>query len=309
MPDVIEDLEPQEDASASSEPEVRFADDKSVDTAVESKPEPVEVETKAEEVEDEPESEVDSSTTDEENVDETIDPETEVAADSANVKDRIDKLTERFRQQERDNEGLRQENAELRQQAARPQVREPFKTLADFDYDEAKYQSYMATEIDTRAEAAGARAAEGVHAKAEVESREESFRRGEKDFAKGHPDYFDLVYGEVDGLRNWVCSDVMLQEIMLSDMGQPLTYYLASNPDVAKDMSKLNPRDTAIRMDRLQTELKAEKAKVKADKKVVSKAPPPTPKIEKGKEPLEKDPADMSDREFAKMRRKQIANR
>lgn len=290
-------LEPQEDASESSEDNKDTSVDTSIDTS--------EAEAEVEEVEVEQEIEAESSTADEENVEEkTPDPEY-----GEKVKQRIDKLTENFRSSERQSAEKDLEIAELHKklEAVEPKS-EPFKTLEDFEYDNTQYQSYMATEIDKRATSAAEKVARGFQTKVDTESKESAFRIREKEFAADHPDYEKLVYGEVDGQRGWQASEFMARELVLSEMGEELTYHLASNPDIASEIARLPDRETVRRMARLEDQLIAEQAKAK--EKTVSKAPPPTPKIPSGSSGLQKGFYEgMSDKDFDKERRKQIANR
>ena len=158
------DLEPQADADAS--PETRFADDKSVDTGViEPEPEPIEVETEVEEVAEEPESEAESSTAEVEVLDEKADPMPD------GVQERIDKVTKSWRETERALTALEQENEGLRKQISEiPSESEPFKTLEDFEFDNDKYQKYLAGEIELRTKAAVDRGLSGAQAKTDTEN-------------------------------------------------------------------------------------------------------------------------------------------
>jgi hypothetical protein len=99
----------------------------------------------------------------------------------------------------------------------------------------------------------------------------------------------------------------MAGEIHASDVGPELAYHLGKNPDVAAEISLLPERDAIRRMAFLEVELKAEKAKAKPN--TVSGAPPPPPKIPAGDAKIEKNPSDMTDAEFSKWRRRQIAQR
>lgn len=284
----------------------RFA--KYVDTSIDTSIIESEEESEPEEIEAEPESAAAPSTAEVEVLDEKADSQTEVEY-SAAVQERIDKLTERWRSTERLTTEQAQEIAQLREQlTAVKSDPEPFKTLKDFEYDDEGYQSYLATEIPKRAAEAARQELQGYQAKAETESREDAFRRREKEFAVTHPDYLQKVYGEVNGVRSWQASSAMAAEIISSDRGQELSYYLASNPETAAEIAALNPRETIRRMALLEDKLMAEKAKAKPKK--VSDAPPPPPKIVSGDAGLTRGFYEgMSDKEFDKLRRKQIANR
>ena len=300
-------LEPT-DADASSEPEERFG--KSVDTSViEPEPEPTEVETEVEEVAGEPESEAESSPAEVEDLDKKADPQPGDIEYTKAVKERIDDLTTSFREEQRKGTAKDLQIEELQAQIdAIPVQEEPLKTLEDFEYDNEKWQSYMATEIPKRAKEAAREELKGFQAKADTESRQDAFRRREKEFAADHSDYESLVYGKVDGQRRWVASDNMVREIMLSDMGQELTYHLASNPDIAAKLYNLDAHETTRRIALLESKLVSEKAKAKP--KAVSDAPPPVPKIKAGDPGLDKGYHEgMSDKAFDKQRRKEIDNR
>jgi hypothetical protein len=299
MPDIVEDLEPQADASASSDAEVRFADDKSVNTAVDNDPKPVVVETKADDEPKEPKSEVDSSPAEVEVLDEKAD--SEPVPDS--LQDRMDKVTALRRESERTVTARDQEIAQLRKQLADIPVKaEPFKALADFDYDNDKFQSYMASEIQSRSTAAAERAVSERDSKTGTEQVRAEFAEREKAFAATVKDYDEIVHD-----RNLPISEPMARVLEAVDDGPELGYYLGNNPEVARRISALPPEAVGFELSNIQHTLNAEKAK--AAKANVTKAPAPVPKLVKGSDTLEKDPADMSDKEFAKMRRKQIANR
>jgi hypothetical protein len=303
MIDEVAELEPQADADAS--PEDRFSDDKSVDTSIEATEEPVEVDAETNDAEEEVESEADSSPADEENVEETIDAEPDEQF-SNNVKGRIDELTSKWRDSERNFASLSQENEALRKQIAEKPVEvEPFKTVADFDYDEAKYQQYMATEIDKRAtsvaeKVAGSHADDGAKRKAY-----DDFFTAEKEFAGTVKDYHKLV-----GDPDLKFSPAMAQATQVELKDPNLIYYLASNKDVAERLFNMSDLGMGIELGSIRKGLETEKAKAKSAKSV-SDALPPVKKIggsDPGKTKKITD-SDITDSQFRKMREKQIANR
>jgi regulator of replication initiation timing len=295
---VAENLDSQEDANASSDIEERFADDTSVDTSVvEAVPEPVEAEVETEGVAEEPESEVESSPTDEDNVEEKM--------NATPIEERIGELTRKWRESDRENDTLRADNAELRERLERVEQGqgelEPFKTAEDFETQE-EYHQYMDAEIDRRATAAAERVLNRSKEELTAEAIGEDFASREKVFAKDNPDYYDLVYA-----RDLKINEAMKKVIQTDELGLDLAVYLGGNPDIAKDIYGMADVNAGMAMRDILAEIKD--TKVKAETPPVTKAPPPPPQIKKGQESLEKDPAEMSDREFAKWRRKQIANR
>ena len=317
-------LEPQADADASPEEEVvqlRHQDrdpttgqfvpnrggyvDDSIDTA------PVLVEAEAEEVEvaEEPESEVDPSPTDDDAVEEIAEDD---PPETSRFQSRIDELTGNFRETQRINDDLQRQLAEANERiAAIPEVREPLKTLEDFDYNGAEYSEYIMGESAKRAEDTVNDVLRRDQAKRDAQDQESAFRKAETEFAKTVKDYNQKVYGEVDGRRGWEASDTMAQEIQEASNGHEMAYYLASNPDKASEIFRMPERRQVKEMDRLHLRLKAEASKAVTEKAKVSNAPPPTPKLKTGGDAgINRGYHEgMSDADFDKMRRKEIANR
>lgn len=224
---------------------------------------------------------------------------------------RIKELTDKVRSGKQASDAQifeqRQEIERLNEQLkTRPIAQEPLKTLEDFEFDQAKFDEYKDQRTATIAENAASEAVGKVQTQLESGQIEQGFRARETTFESEVDDYVDVVYGETNGQRNWAASDEMSSELLRSDIGPEMAYHLAKNPEIASEIASLTPRETIRRMTLLEADLKSEKAK---KGKSVSDAPPPTPKIPAGDKGLEKDPADMSDAEFAKWRRKQIANR
>ncbi|MEE9541206.1 MAG: hypothetical protein V3V85_06915 [Candidatus Thorarchaeota archaeon] len=225
--------------------------------------------------------------------------------------DRIKELTDKVRSGKQTSEAekfeLRQEIERLQGQLKdRPAVQEPLKTLEDFEFDESKHREYLDQRYALIAENAASDAVGKVQTQLESGQIEHSFRAREVAFESTVDDYEDVVYGEINGQRKWAASPEMVDELRLSEIGPEMTYHLAKNPEIASEITALSPRETVRRMTLLEADLKSEKAKTG---KSVSDAPPPPPTLPAGDKGLEKDPADMSDKEFAKWRGKQIANR
>jgi hypothetical protein len=279
-----------EDASTSSEDYV----DKSVDTS----PESLKVESESEEVEVEQESEAESSPAEVEVLEEKAD-----APEHEEVQGRIDKLTKNWSESERREAAKDTEIEDLRKQLSEvPEVTEPLKTAADFDFDEAKFNAYQAEEIPKRAREAARDEFSKLQAENSAEVQGEKFADKEKEFAKTVKDYDEKVHDP--SLR---ISAPMAQVIKVQESPE-LAYYLGSNPDIAKRIASLGPEAAGFEMGKIISSLAVEKAKTA---KTVSDAPPPPPKIESGNEgrPRKITDSDVSDAEFDKMRRKQIANR
>lgn len=293
-------LEPQTDADASSDDD-RYEKDTSIDTSVDTTAEPVAVETKAEEADEEPESEVDPSPTEVEVLDEKADSEPEVPA---SVQDRIDEVIKSRRKTEELLSAVELENQQLRKQVLDiPVAVEPFKTLSDFEFDEGKYQSYMASEMNLRSTAAAEIAVSNAEAKTSQDRIQAEFDDRVKVFAKTVKDY-----DEVTGDRNLRISPPMAEMIKANKDGPQMYYFLASQPGVARSIALLSPVMAGSELEKIRQNLITERAK--AAKPKVTEAPPPVPKIKSGDAGMERGMyTGMSDKAFDALRRKQIANR
>lgn len=221
------------------------------------------------------------------------------------VQKRIDELTRRRYDAERDRDYWR----EQAQRAPRPEPpvqapaepAEPGKTLADFSYDESKYQDYLFRQAETRA----VKAAEKVLSQKQTESaRFQAFsahQEREAAFAKKAPDYFEVAhYAPI--------TDSMAEIVMESDKSADLAYYLGKNRQVALNISRLPPLQQAREIGKLEAKL-AEKPTPAQ----VSGAPPPAPRLEgavsAGVTPKVDSPDSdkLSDADWTRLRNKQVS--
>jgi hypothetical protein len=92
-----------------------------------------------------------------------------------------------------------------------------------------------------------------------------------------------------------------IEAVLDADKPAQLLHYLGNNPDEAAAFANLTPAQTGRRLALLE-------AKLERDAKSASNAPKPLDPV-KGHAAGEKDPKDMTDAEFAKWRRAQIAKR
>lgn len=109
---------------------------------------------------------------------------------------------------------------------------------------------------------------------------------------------FDEVVSESDA----PVTPSMSQAIVESDLGADIAYYLAQHPDEAKAIAQLSPIRQIAAIGKLEAVVSAVPAK-----KVTEAPAPITPTGSKAK--AEKDPAQMTDAEFAQWRKRQIAQR
>lgn len=252
---------------------------------------------------------------------ETQVPESAPGAEASKPKEsdgftkRIDELTKNWRETERkaaEAERRAEERARdaeywreqvLRQQpAAKTETVQQTKTLADFEYDDSKYQAYLFEQAEQRAVQAAEKRLKEREETAAKERRKATFAQRESEFAKNAPDYRDKTRSV-----SFPVSDAMAEVFAESEEGPAVAYYLANNLEQADRIARMSPLAAAHALGLIQAKLLAEREKAA---KKVSEAPPPPPKIEGSGDPkVEKDPSEMTDAEFAKWRKRQIAQR
>lgn len=255
----------------------------------------------------EPESEAVSPPADEEKVEAKTPPE-----DGKNaVHERINKLTENWRTAERTSNDLIQENEELRRRLQdtgpgpepAPDDIPPRKSLADFDYDDAKYSAYMDDRTDKIIEKRTSEALQGQQRQAAQTARANEHKARENDFASSTDDYWQTV-------TQVPVTQQSLEVIESSDVGPEVLYYLGKNPQVAQGLIQVPPLEMARRMAFIETEITA--AKEAVSQKKVSDAPPPAKKV-KATDPgirvgaSDPDSDKLSDAEWLKRRNKEVA--
>jgi hypothetical protein len=220
------------------------------------------------------------------------------------VRSRIDELTRYRREAERERDYFRSEVERLRTQPP-PKPAEPAaqaKTLADFNYDEADYQAYLREEVAKTTRETLAKELQTQREQEDTARRRRTFKQREAEFAKETPDYREIAY-------HAPITDEVAQLVTELESGPHLAYFLGKNPEVAAAISELPLRIAAVELGRIDARLTAEREKAKATPPV-SKAPPPPAKLEGSGDPkVEKDPSEMTDVEFAKWRKRQIAQR
>jgi hypothetical protein len=219
---------------------------------------------------------------------------------------RISELTRNYRETERERDYLRQELERLRTQPVQKSEPEPAgKSLADFDYDERKYQSYLFSQAEQRAVQAAEKRLKEESERASTQRRQSEFARREEKFAKGVEDYHEVTRSEALPI-----TPAMSEVIAESDEGPALAYYLGKNLPIAESIARLSPLAAARELGRIEAKLLAERAAAK--KPQVSKAPPPPPKIEgagDGSTKVSPDSPDsdkLSTSEWMKAREKQL---
>jgi hypothetical protein len=176
-------------------------------------------------------------------------------------------------------------------------------TLAQFDYDEAKYLAAVQEYTDARLEEKlNARLTEREQL-SEKEKLTKSFLAREAEFSKATPDYKEKVYDPTLQI-----TPVMAEVIAQSDEGPAIAYHLANNPELASQIARLSPMAAAREIGRIEAGL------AKPPKPKVSTAPPPPPKVDDALDEVDVRPGDpdsdkLSDAEWMKKREKELRNR
>ena len=289
-------------------PEVEVEDGANV------KPEPKAEDGKAEaetpEAEEVEVNEADSPPADEQNVDEKSDLVSRSGSEELDPKwftDKIDKMTGRIKDAEREFDRERAEGqAEIARLnevlASRPEPKEPLKTLEDFDHDEAKYSEYRYEVAEKRGEQAAERVAENYRHQEEARNVANEHSVREKAFAATVDDYYEKSSDSALPI-----SFPMRDEIHKSEIGPQMVMKLAGDHELANKISNMTLPGVVRAMTLLEMDLKTEMSK---GPKKVTDAPPPPPAIKAGDPGIEQGYTEnMSDRAFDKMRRKEISNR
>ncbi len=190
-----------------------------------------------------------------------------------------------------------------------PVAPDNFPTLEQYGYDEGKYQAAVATHVTKIATEQGKTAAQAALNEERQRQQEEnvgkSWATKEAEFSKSKPDYADKVKRDPrDG--GPVISKPMADLIMGSQLGPQVAYYLAENAEKSAAIANLPPIEQAREIGRIEAKLELAKL---PPAPVVSQAPPPVSKVDSDDAPAEKSPNDMTDTEYAKWRKKQIAAR
>ena len=235
--------------------------------------------------------------------------ETTEAKEKSGFEKRISELTKARRHAEREAERWYEEAMALKRRAEAPPpppASEPkLPTMADYGWDEKKYAEALIRAAVPKPESIR----DAYRAMQEQEDKAvlyETFREREAEFAKQHEDYEEVAhYSPISA----AVAD-MLRE---AEEGPELAYYLGKNHDVAKSLSKLPAGAAGVELGKIAARLAVEKAK--AAEKALSKAPPPTPKVEGVSESaasvrIDSPESDsLSDAEWTRRRKAQLLRR
>jgi hypothetical protein len=221
---------------------------------------------------------------------------------------------ESLERERQEREYWQREATRLRESTRQPEVQEqvpPGKTLADFEFDESKYATYLSQQAASTATEAVRKELAQERERAAKEQREAAFEKRQVAFAKDNPAYYETMSKYTAGQ-----SDAVLAEIMSSEEGPAIAMYLANNQDIARKLNQMDARDVAREFGRLEGKVVAERERVKAQNRIpVGEQPPPIPTLQGSGEAArvtpdspESDTA-WSAEEWARRRNKQLAKR
>ena len=223
--------------------------------------------------------------------------DSESSPEKDKVQERIDELTRKYRNEEREKLTLQQENEDLKQKLG--EVEEfptPDKTLADFDYDEGKYSKYL---MEFARETAKTQVNEGLE--------EERNRRAKADFQSRESEFSADIEDYQTVTRNPALriTEDILSALQQASEGPALLYYLGKNPEIASRLAELPAHAVAYELGRIEA------LDLKKPEPEVTKAPAPTPKLDGVEQSTTVDPKtpdgdNLSTEDWMRRRTKQV---
>lgn len=212
--------------------------------------------------------------------------------DPKGVQKRINKVTKARRTAEREAAKLREENAYLKGLADRddkeelkeeePEVNvapkeEDYEDMADYYRALGAFEGKKAAKEEIAAEKARDKADD---AKTTKDTRKEKHRERVEAAMGVHEDYAEKVFVDDGSLP---ISEEMYENIVDSEKGAEVAYYLAEHPDEAQEIYDLDsPRAVSRAMGRIEDKVKVPIPQ-KSTGKSISKAPPPISPSKGGK--------------------------
>lgn len=224
-------------------------------------------------------------------------PRNEQGQFKPSVQKRIDELTFRRNQAERDASYWKAKATEL-QQAAAPRA-------ADFDSDEDYDQAMRDHRVDTRVNkqlATDAEAKAKEFTEAARAAAGESYNQRVAEVKARIPDFVDVV-----SKANVEISPALQEALLDSDKGPDLVYHLAKNPEEATRLNAMSTRQMDREIGRLELSIGAKPAPAAPPARTTN-APAPATVGTAAAAPANTDPSKMSQAEFEAWARKNGSN-
>jgi len=209
------------------------------------------------------------------------------------VQRRIDGLTKKWRETERERDYERTKRLEVEAelktaksvvpQGDKPKI-ENFETEADF------YDALTDWKIEQKFRVESEKVSKKIASADEKTAIEETYQELDEKMEKGRIKYADFNELVLD--ENLKFSDAMVEAILFSDTAEDVLYYLGKHPEESADIAKLPPLKVAHELGKIEAKLNA---------------PPPKKKITNAPDPIvpvkttgvtEQDPSNMTPREY-----------
>lgn len=238
----------------------------------------------------------------------TADPAADAQEKEKGVQKRIDELTRKRREAERDaqywrEQAMKAQRPEPEQQAdfvppgfpQKPQV-DQFETYEDFVEAIADWKSDL-------------KLAQRDHKTAQEREQDQRKTQTEKyaervtKFVEAQPD-FDEVLANTTAPATKIMENVIIE----SDHGPEIAYFLAKNEAEAARIASLPPHRQLIEMGKLEARME-KRADTPPPQKRMTQAPEPIKPLGTVTPTAKKDPSQMTDAEFNEWRRKSIARK
>lgn len=191
------------------------------------------------------------------------------------VQKRIDELTANWREQERINEQLRQQNYELQRSLTTPKQESAPVAQGEPKADAySTYEEYIGAVAEYKAEQKFQTLQQGQQAsqqEAEQQRQQAEFSARASEFAADHPDFNTVAYNP-----SLPITASMAEALNVSEAGPQLLYHLGSNPLEAARIAQLSPAQAAMEMGRLEVRLTTTQPRTQ------SNAPDPVQPIQGG---------------------------
>lgn len=220
---------------------------------------------------------------------------------AASVQKRIDKAVRAQREAEREREFWKQEA--LKGRTATPAETQTTTTEAKGEPSENDFETH-ATYVKALTKWTANQAVEEFKVsqrKEAVTTRQQTvqqeFRGRQEAFKAATPDFDEVV-----SAADVQVSNAVITEIVESENGPQLQYYLAKNPDEAERLSKLAPLALAREVGKIESRFSSSQQKTAV--KTTAAPPPPNP-TGKSSATSTKDPGEMNPAEYRAWRAKQ----
>ena len=232
----------------------------------------------------------------EEHSEETL-PEIKVEEKPPKEKDavqrRIDEITKKRREAERERDWERTKRLELEEELKTakksiPQGDKP--KVEDFETELAYLEALQDWKLDQRFRVESDKASKETASVEEKTAIDETYQELDDKMEKGRNKYADFNELVLD--ENLKISEAMVEAILISDIAEDVLYYLGKHPEEAADLAKLPPLKIAHEFGKIEAKLTAP-----LPKKKTTNAPEPITPV-KSTGVTEKDPSDMTPREY-----------